>query len=77
MALITHFQEKSRDRYSIHDEISANYSAFERDGRSLLQIDTFGRSTRQQPGKLSQSIQLDRVGAFALYKILKTEFKFD
>jgi len=77
MALIRHLEKKLRDRYSIHDEIDACYCAFERDGQSFLQIDTFGRSTRQTPGKLSQSIQLDRAGALALYKILKQEFNFD
>jgi hypothetical protein len=77
MALIRQFREKRRERYSVHQEIEADYSAFERDGRSFIQIDTYGRSTRQIPGKQSQTLQLDRVGASALYKILKREFRFD
>ncbi|WP_082540818.1 methionyl-tRNA formyltransferase [Pseudolabrys sp. Root1462] len=76
MALISHFDEKRRDRYTIHDEIDATYFAFERDGRSLLQIDTFGRRTRQNPGRQSQTIQLDRESALALYKILQETFAF-
>jgi len=77
MALVRHFREKRRERYSVHQEIEADYSAFERDGRSFVQIDTYGRSTRQIPGKQSQTLQLDRIGALALYKILKREFRFD
>jgi hypothetical protein len=36
-----------------------------------------GRKTREFPGKISQTIQLDRVGGQALYKILKKAFDFD
>lgn len=71
MALIRDFTRKERNRGSLHDEIEATYATFERDGRVILQIDTYGRDTRQMPGKQSQTIQLDRQGAEALYKILK------
>jgi hypothetical protein len=76
MALIRSFNLKGRERYSVHDEIEADYFSFERDGRILQQIDTHGRSTRENPGKQSQTIQLDREGAEALFKILKSEFNF-
>jgi hypothetical protein len=62
------------DQNSLHDEIEATYTSFERDGRVLLQIDTYGRDTREIPGKKSQTIQLDREGATALSKILRDEF---
>jgi len=55
----------------------ASYTVFERDGRVLIQIDSYGREEREIPGKKSQSIQLDRDGAHALYTILKREFRFD
>ncbi|MBC8036035.1 MAG: methionyl-tRNA formyltransferase [Rhizobiales bacterium] len=64
-------------RNSLHDEIDATYSVFEKDGRILLQIDTFGRSTREIPGKKSQTLQLDKRGAENLYRILQKEFHFD
>ena len=76
-ALIRSFTSKGRERYSVHDEIEADYFSFERDGRKLLQIDTHGRSTRENPGKQSQTIQLDKEGAAALFQILKNEFHFD
>lgn len=75
MALIRTFTRRERDRVSLHDEIEATYTSFERDGRVIVQIDTYGRDTRQVPGKQSQTIQLDRDGAEALYRILKREFQ--
>jgi hypothetical protein len=65
------------ERNSIHDEISASYSVFERDGRRFIQIDSYGRDEREIPGKKSQTIQLDKDGAQQLYTILKSEFHFD
>jgi hypothetical protein len=65
------------DRNSLHDEIEATYSVFERDGRVLLQIDSYGRETREVPGKKSQTIQLDREGATALFNILRREFNLN
>jgi hypothetical protein len=76
VALIKKFTRKDRDRVSLHDEIEATYTSVERDGRFLLQIDTYGRNTRQVPGKQSQTIQLDSEGAYALYTILKRKFHF-
>lgn len=74
MALIRSFQRKHMERNSLHDEIEATYTAFERDGRVFIQIDSYGRDTREMPGKKSQTIQLDREGAVALFNILKREF---
>ncbi|WP_144031451.1 methionyl-tRNA formyltransferase [Bradyrhizobium cosmicum] len=65
------------ERNSIHDEIEARYSIFERDGRSFLQIDTYGRESREMPEKKSQSIQLDRGSGLELLKILKQAFHLD
>jgi hypothetical protein len=76
MALIRHFDRKHMERNSIHDEISATYTVFERDGRRFIQIDSYGRDEREIPGKKSQTIQLDRDSAQELYKILKNEFHF-
>lgn len=74
MALIRNFTRKNRSRVTLHEEIDATYTSFKRDGRVLLQIDTYGRNTRQIPGKLSQTIQLDQRGAEILYGILGREF---
>jgi len=74
MALVRAFVEKNMDRNSIHDGIDATFTIFERDGRSFLQIDTYGRNSRDIPGKKSQTIQLDREGGQALFNILKRAF---
>ena len=65
---------KPRERYSVHDEIDAEYFVFERDGKKLFQIDMYGRSHREVPGKTSQTIQLDREAAIMLTSILKKGF---
>jgi hypothetical protein len=74
MALIRRFERVDRDQYRTHDEINAKYMVFSREGRKLIQIDTFGRETRDKPGKQSQTIQLDKTGATNLFNILKREF---
>ncbi len=76
MALIKAFEEKRRDRQSIHDAIDATYSVFERDGRTFVQIDTYGRTEREMPGKISQSLQFDDKSARALFDILSDTFGF-
>ncbi len=76
MARITKFELGEMDRITLHDEVDAKYYFQEKDGRKLLQISTFGRTTRQDVGKLSQTIQLDKDGAFELFNILKQRFGF-
>ena len=77
MALIRSFEKKNIDRASTHDPIDAKYAVIEKDGRILLQIDTYGRSSREHPEKVSQSLQFDRKSAEELYRIIKKEFNFD
>jgi hypothetical protein len=76
MALIKTFEEKRRDRQSIHDSIDATYAVFERDGRTFVQIDTRGRAERENPEKVSQSLQLDRKSARELFDVLRDAFGF-
>lgn len=61
-------------RNSVHEEIGATYSVFRNDDKIFIQIDSYGRNTREIPGKKSQTFQLDRTGAEALFTILKREF---
>jgi len=77
MALIRSFSRKHMDRNSIHDEINATYTPFERDGRVFMQIDSYGRRSRKRPHQKSQSIQLDKRGAIALLNIIRREFHLD
>lgn len=77
MALIRSFTLKHMERNSLHEEIDTTYTVFERDGRVLLQIDSYGSESREMPGKKSQTIQLDRQGATALFNILRREFNLN
>lgn len=74
MAQIGSFGLVSKERNSVHDLIDAKYSSFEIDGSRYVQIDTFGRASRDMPEKVSQSLQLNAESARALFEILKSEF---
>jgi len=75
MALVREFKPKSMERNSIHDEIDATYTVFERDDRVFVQIDSYGRPDREKPNSKSQTIQLDESGARQLVQILKGAFR--
>ena len=74
MALVRKFEKLDGERYQLHEEVEAKYAVFERDGKGFVQINTYGRSTREIPGKVSQTVQLDKQGAEALVRILRKEF---
>ncbi|MBF9032289.1 methionyl-tRNA formyltransferase [Rhodobacterales bacterium HKCCE3408] len=74
MALVRKLAERSFDRPNLHREVEATYAVFEKDGKKLLQIDTYGRPEREIPGKVSQSLQFDDVCARELLEILNREF---
>jgi hypothetical protein len=76
MARIEKFNSKTLDRITLHDPIVADLIAYELDGRKLLQINTAGRSSREMPGKTSQSIQLDEGSAKQLFDALRQHFSF-
>ena len=65
-----------KDRNTIHEKVYTTYSTFNSYGKHYVQIDTYGRSDREQPGKISQSIQLDEKSARYLFELLKVEYKF-
>jgi len=75
MALIREFKQKSMARNSIHDEIGATYTIFERDDRVFVQIDSYGRADREKPNSKSQTIQLDEIGGRQLVQILTGAFR--
>ncbi|MFR5731522.1 MAG: methionyl-tRNA formyltransferase [Clostridium sp.] len=54
--------------------MQATYSVFEKTGQKYFQIDTYGKSDREIPGKISQSFQLDKECAKFLVERLKKEF---
>ena len=63
-----------KERNSVHSKVTATYSVFEEDGRKYVQIDTYGKSDRVIPEKISQSVQFDRKSAKFIVKLLIDEF---
>ena len=63
-----------KDRISVHTKVTTTFSVFEEDGKKYVQIDTYGKSDRVIPEKISQSIQFDRDSAKFLVKLLVNEF---
>jgi len=76
MALLSKLEKKSPDRHSVHKPINGTYMAFSDSNKRYVQIDTYGSTTRQVPGKISQSIQLDEASAKQIWLILGKEFSF-
>lgn len=63
-----------KNRNTIHEKVHATYTVFEADGEKYVQIDTYGRIGRENPEKISQSVQLDKDAAQFLVDILTKEF---
>lgn len=76
MARIENFERGELNRLSLHDPIDAIYFEQEIDGCKLVQINTAGRADRENPGKVSQSIQLDERSGRQLWEILSKHFGF-
>lgn len=76
MAQISLSSIKKIEKYrnAVHDKVHATYTIFEMDGEKYVQIDTYGRIGRENPEKISQSLQFDRATAEFLIKLLREEF---
>ena len=67
-------QRVEKTRNTIHEKVFATYTVFQMGGEKYVQLDTYGRSGRENPEKISQSIQLNSETAKFLVDILKREF---
>jgi hypothetical protein len=74
MALIGEFTQIQKETNRVHESVECGWARFERDGETYLQLDTYGSSDRQIPGKVSQSIQLNATAAAGLYRIIRQTF---
>jgi hypothetical protein len=74
MALIKSFLHARPERVRVHEPVSCTFHWFIDSGEEFLQLDTYGSDDRVMPGKVSQSIQLDRAGAQELLAILRQAF---
>jgi hypothetical protein len=66
-----------KNRNTIHDKVFSTYSIFEDSGEKYIQIDTYGRTEREMPEKISQSLQFDRDTAKFFVNLLVKEFKLE
>jgi hypothetical protein len=73
MALITSLDRVSKPARR-HDPVECSYDVITLGNEILLQLDTYGRKTRRFPGKVSQSIQLNRAAAEQLRAIIDSVF---
>lgn len=78
MALLTvdNFTSTSKNN-KVHDKTIAEYSTFYKGDELYFQIDTYGTKTRENPDKVSQSIQIDKKMAQYLINILKEKFHLE
>ncbi len=75
MALVKKFDHfGAGERGRVHGVVACTYATFDVDGNRYLQLDTYGSSERAIPGKVSQSIQVDREGARLLKALLQRSF---
>lgn len=74
---VSKMKKEDKERNSIHDTVDATYTVFEKNGDKFFQIDTYGRSSRDIPGKLSQTIQLNKKSALRLIELLSKTFSDD
>jgi len=75
MALISQFEQITKDRPQAHKPTRASYFSFiGPHQKRLFVLETYGSEDREFPEKVSQSIQLDEEGAAHLITILREEF---
>jgi hypothetical protein len=74
MAVVEQLRE-GRSTDSVHPTtVECEWSRVDAPGAMLLQLTTFGSSTRQLTGKASQTIQIDRKMAEELVRIIRQVF---
>lgn len=71
---ISNLTKVNKERNVIHDQVYAIYRVFDNNGEKYLQIDTYGKSARENPEKISQTFQFDREAASYLVNLLIEEF---
>lgn len=71
---IANIKKIEKMRNNIHDKVYTTYTVFEGSGNKYIQFDTYGRIDRENPEKISQSIQFDRKTAMFIVNLLTQEF---
>jgi hypothetical protein len=76
MARVAKFKKSEREAKGrkLHEPTECEYSVYQVDGKTVLQLDTLGSENRQEKGTPSQKLQLDEKAARDLLKILREAF---
>jgi hypothetical protein len=74
MATVRDFEIDDLQNVRPHEEVDAIVRLIECDGEKLVQIDTYGRASREQPNKLSQTIRLNKEAFEKLMKLGASHF---
>jgi hypothetical protein len=76
MARITAFSRGNRASLKHQPtEVVCLFSSANVGGKRIVQLDTLGSKDRENPGKQSQTLQIDEARAVELIAILKSEFR--
>ena len=75
VALIASFTPVRHEKHTVHEPVECGYKIFtDGDGIRYVQFDTYGTAGRTLPGKVSQSIQLDRGATTVVIRVLRQAF---
>lgn len=76
MARVAKFTRSEREAKGrkLHEPTTCEYSVYQVDGQTVLQLDTLGSESRQEKGTPSQKLQLDETTARELMKVLREAF---
>jgi hypothetical protein len=74
MAIVTNFTHVTKDRVGRPKTTECGYCSVEIDGTRYVLLETYGSTDRAVPGKISQSLHLDRDRAAELVALLDRAF---
>ena len=74
MAIVTRFSRVTKDRVGRPKNTECGFCPVEIDGRTYLLLESYGSADRAIPGKVSQSLHLDRQRAADLKALLEQQF---
>jgi hypothetical protein len=78
LAIVINVEPEDKRFSGLHPTgLVCRYLAAYSDGQRILQLNTYGSEGRQNPDKLSQTLQFDERSARQLFDVLKDQFGFD
>lgn len=72
---ISNYKKIEKQKNTIQERVFWTYTDFCLDGQIYFQIDTYGRSSRETPDRISQSFQFDRESAKLVVNLLIKKFE--